>query len=72
MLFRSLLKNFHPTNTTTVLIINEVHAGDKPNAYIRDNDIPTVPPSPRFDPSKKQFTPIAFMNVPIKQNIMFL
>lgn len=59
-------------NTTSVLIINDVQAGDNPNEYNSAKDIPTVPPSPKLDPSKKQLTPIALINVPIIQRIIFL
>ena len=42
-----------------MLMISVVNAGERPKVYFRFKEIPTVPPSPKFEAKTKELTPIA-------------
>src|SRR5699024_5062308 len=66
-----LLKYFKTTMISIMLIISVVKAGDKPKVYFKLSEIPTVPPSPKFEAKTNVFTPIAIINVPSRQKQIF-
>jgi len=46
-----------------MLMISVVNAGERPKVYFRFKEIPTVPPSPKFEAKTKELTPIAIKKI---------